>query len=53
MGEGTGGGNETGKQDTAERMILSSQIHMTNNRLGIVPQLEAPLAEVLQVCGGS
>ena len=39
--------------DTAERMILSSQIHMTNNRLGIVPQLEAPLAEVLQVCEGS
>lgn len=39
--------------DTAEKMILSSQIHMTNNRLGIVPQLEAPLAEVLQVCGGN
>ena len=40
-------------QDTAEKMILASQIHMTNNRLGIIPQLEAPLAEVLLVCEGS
>ena len=40
-------------QDTAEKMILASQIHMTNNRLGIVPQLEASLAEVLRTCEGS
>ena len=40
-------------QDTAEKMILASQIHMTNNRLGIIPQMEAPLAEVLRICEGS
>lgn len=37
-------------RNTAYHMILSSQIHMTNNRLGIVPQLEAVLAEVLYAC---
>lgn len=31
-------------------MILSSQIHMTNNRLGIFPQMEAVLADVLYLC---
>ncbi|MBR5960936.1 MAG: thiopeptide-type bacteriocin biosynthesis protein [Clostridia bacterium] len=33
--------------NTARHLILASQIHMTNNRLGIIPQLEAVLAEVL------
>lgn len=37
-------------RNTAYHMILSSQIHMTNNRLGIVPQMEALLAEVLYAC---
>ena len=38
-------------ENTARHLILASQIHMTNNRLGIVPQLEAVLAEVLlNVC---
>ncbi|MBP5728971.1 MAG: thiopeptide-type bacteriocin biosynthesis protein [Clostridia bacterium] len=40
--------------DTARHLILASQIHMTDNRLGIVPQLEAMLSEVLlNVCGGN
>ncbi len=33
--------------DIARHLILASQIHMTNNRLGIVPQLETVLAETL------
>ena len=38
-------------ENTARHLILASQIHMTNNRLGIVPQLETVLAEVLlNVC---
>lgn len=36
--------------DTAYNMILASQIHMTNNRLGLIPQLEAQLAEILYTC---
>lgn len=36
--------------NTAYHMILASQIHMTNNRLGIIPQMEAVLADVLYVC---
>lgn len=36
--------------DVAYHMILASQIHMTNNRLGIIPQLEAVLADVLYAC---
>lgn len=36
--------------DAAYHMILASQIHMTNNRLGIIPQLEAVLADVLYAC---
>lgn len=38
--------------ESARAMILSSQIHMTNNRLGVFPQMEAFLAEVLCLCGG-
>lgn len=36
--------------NTAYNMILASQIHMTNNRLGIMPQMEAVLADVLYAC---
>lgn len=39
--------------ETAFAMVLSSQIHMTNNRLGVFPQMEAALAEVLYLCGRS
>ncbi len=38
--------------ESARAMVLSSQIHMTNNRLGIFPQMEALLADVLYLCGG-
>lgn len=38
--------------ESARAMIMSSQIHMTNNRLGIFPQMEAFLADVLYLCGG-
>lgn len=38
-------------KDTACRMILASQLHMNHNRLGIMPQLESVMAEVLLKCG--
>lgn len=38
-------------KEIAYSMMLASQIHMTNNRLGIMPQMEAMLADVLYTCG--
>ncbi len=39
-----------GIENTAHLMILSSIVHMNNNRLGIAPQLESILARTLYRC---
>ena len=37
-------------REIGTHMILASQIHMNNNRLGIMPQLESVIADALLKC---
>lgn len=37
-------------ESTAKNMLIASQVHMTHNRLGLMPRMECDLAKILYEC---